>query len=401
LTAWTSEQERCLSAVGEWLKNKDRPVFKLSGYAGTGKTTLAKHLAATVNGKVIFAAYTGKAASVMRRKGCTDATTLHRTLYVPKSKSRARLQELEQKLIETEEDDPSRESLVKEIKKERENVARPAFELKEELEARYASLIVIDECSMVDGKIGSDLIALGVPILALGDPGQLGPVRGQSFFDNENPDFMLEEIHRQAADSPIIKLATAVRLGKELELGEYGTSAVIAQGSIGDRLTETVQILCGFNNTVKATNNYMRRKYGRKSELPEVGDKMVCLKNNHDLGVLNGTIWHVVEPVVEFEDDSVVSVLKSEDDGTVVSAECYRPAFNNPKETMPPQGLNSFCYGYSLTVHKSQGSQWPQVIVLDESKGMAGFCEPAKFLYTAITRAVDRVTIVKNYRLGV
>ena len=79
--SWSPQQDAALKAVAEWLRRGDRPVFRLFGYAGTGKTTLAKHIAEDVDGEVAFGAYTGKAALVLRSKGCPDASTIHSMIY--------------------------------------------------------------------------------------------------------------------------------------------------------------------------------------------------------------------------------------------------------------------------------------------------------------------------------
>src|ERR1700704_3832073 len=86
MTAFSPQQDAALQAVAAWLKARPGrgstpAVFRLFGYAGTGKTTLAKHLAEGVEGKVLFAAFTGKAALVMRRKGCQNASTIHSLIY--------------------------------------------------------------------------------------------------------------------------------------------------------------------------------------------------------------------------------------------------------------------------------------------------------------------------------
>ena len=79
MPAFTPHQDAALSVASAWLKTRrgGSSIFRLFGYAGTGKTTLAKHIAEGVDGKVLFAAYTGKAAGVMRSKGCHGASTIH------------------------------------------------------------------------------------------------------------------------------------------------------------------------------------------------------------------------------------------------------------------------------------------------------------------------------------
>src|SRR5688500_11043036 len=183
------QQDAALLAVSRWMKSCRPPVFRLFGYAGTGKTTLARKIAENVEGDVLFAAFTGKAAQVMRNKGCPGARTIHSLIYRPRGEK------------------PEKET----------GELQPAFALNRTSEVRKAKLVVIDECSMVDQKLGLDLLSFGTPILVLGDPGQLPPVKngegGGGFFTERAPDVMLTEVHRQAMDNPIIALAGKVREG--------------------------------------------------------------------------------------------------------------------------------------------------------------------------------------------
>src|SRR6187402_3847470 len=185
---FTPHQDNALKSVADWLKagpgrNGTPQVFRLFGYAGTGKTTLARHIADDADGEVKFAAFTGKAASVMRNKGCDGASTIHSLIY------RARESGEEQ----------------------------PNFELWDDAPASKAKLIVIDECSMVDAELGRDLMSFGVPVLVLGDPAQLPPIAGGGFFTDHEPDVMLTEVHRQAEYDPIVRMSMDVREGKRLE----------------------------------------------------------------------------------------------------------------------------------------------------------------------------------------
>ena len=145
---WSPEQDRALGAVAAWLRAGDRQVFRLFGYAGTGKTTLARHVAEGVTGATVFAAFTGKAAHVLRSKGCVGAGTIHSLIY---------------RMRGEDEDGPT-------------------FVLNDDSMAGKAGLIVIDECSMVDAEIGRDLLSFGTPVLVLGDPAQLPPIAGGGFF---------------------------------------------------------------------------------------------------------------------------------------------------------------------------------------------------------------------------
>src|SRR5215469_4567612 len=218
---FSPQQDVALRAVADWLKARPGqggtpPLFRLFGYAGTGKTTLAKHIAEGADGKVLFAAFTGKAALVMRRKGCAGASTIHSLIYKP---------------LESESETPT-------------------FELWEDAPAAKAALIVIDECSMVDADLGRDLLSFGTPVLVLGDPAQLPPIQGGGFFTDAEPDAMLTEVHRQAADDPIIHLSMAVREGEWIEPGRYGDSEVVRKDALDpERVLAADQVLVGRNVT--------------------------------------------------------------------------------------------------------------------------------------------------------
>src|SRR6187399_2522422 len=249
---FTPHQDNALKSVADWLKadpgrNGTRQVFRLFGYAGTGKTTLARHIAEDTDGDVKFAAFTGKAAAVMRGKGCHNASTIHSMIY------RAR---------------ESGEEI-------------PSFDLYDEAPASKADLIIIDECSMVDAELGRDLLSFGVPVLVLGDPAQLPPIQGGGFFTEAEPDAMLTEVHRQAQDDPIVRLSMDIRNGERLVPGEYGITSVVRKDEFDpQRALETDQILVGRNNTRRAYNARLRERRGFDDPMPLSGDKLVCLRNN-------------------------------------------------------------------------------------------------------------------------
>ena len=216
---WSPQQIKALNKVKDW-DPANQQVFKLFGYAGTGKTTLAKHIAETFGGNVGFAAYTGKAASNLTKSGCS-ARTIHSWIYAPAQASQKHLRELKKQLVEvlkTESEDHFLVLNLREaIQDEHENLKRPFFTLRLDSEIRTLSLLVIDECSMLDPYIAEDLLSFGVPLLLMGDPAQLPPVKGIGHF-MKDPDVMLTEIHRQAKDNPIIQLAWDIREGRPLKL---------------------------------------------------------------------------------------------------------------------------------------------------------------------------------------
>lgn len=409
---WSPQQDAALKAVSEWLKGGSPQVFYLAGYAGTGKTTLARHLAEGVSGRVLYGAYTGKAAHVLRQKGCGGASTLHSLIYHPKDKSRARLKHLEQNLMALlaharvdnpnilDEEVEGAQDLLREIQEEHHNLSQPAFQLNFDSLLCEAALLIIDECSMVNGQMGQDLLSFGSPVLVLGDPAQLPPVGGGGFFTDREPNIMLTEIHRQARDNPIIALATDVRNGKGIIAGSYGSSSVIHRSELdeGDPLKHD-QILVGRNKTRHASNARMRELIGyEESWSPVPGDKLVCLRNDHDIGLLNGSLWSVVD-IGGVTDERVIMTIESLDgvgEGQV-TVESWGFPFLGEETDMPwweRKEASEFAFGYALTVHKAQGSQWDSILLFDESGAFRGDSE--RWLYTGITRAAEKITIVRG-----
>lgn len=420
---WSPQQDKALLGVSRWLQNPDgKQLYRLFGYAGTGKTTLARHLAEGVDGTVLFAAYTGKAASVLRRSGATSAQTLHSLIYNPKGASQERLGELKRELEEVQhmiaearseaagdidlhhdweppQELADREMRLKgEIRAEEKNVQRPNFSLNLDSNLRHAALLVVDECSMVDEEMAMDILSFKVPVLVLGDPAQLPPVSGTGYFTNAEPDMLLTEIHRQARDNPIIDLATTVRSGGKLTHGAYGDSAVIHRAT-PELALGADQLLVGKNATRMATNKRVRELMNRSgSHWPKEGEKLVCLRNDRELGLLNGTLHEATADAEEL--GGYVNLrIRPEEGGESITVPAHCEHFwGDPDQIGYWDRLNAqeFTYGYALTVHKSQGSQWGKVMIIDESHVFRDPATRRKWLYTAITRAADAVTIVRG-----
>ncbi|HZH08990.1 MAG TPA: AAA family ATPase [Microvirga sp.] len=360
---WSPQQDAALKAVADWLRRGDRPVFRLFGYAGTGKTTLAKHIAEGVDGEVAFGAYTGKAALVLRTKGCTDASTIHSMIY------------------------RSREG----------DENGPQFVLNRQSQAAKADLIVIDECSMVDEELGRDLLSFGKPVLVLGDPAQLPPVKGGGFFTEAEPDVMLTEVHRQAKDNPIVHLSMVVREGGRLEPGTYGESRIIRRREIDAATVMAAdQVLVGLNKTRRLYNTRLRELNGYRDPMPAAGEKLVCLRNDKTKGLLNGGTWSI-QALRGIRNDFVRMDVIPDDDVRRRSVEVavHKSFFLGTEEELAfalRRESDEFTYGYALTVHKAQGSQWDDLVLFDESYAFRE--HRSRWLYTGLTRAADKVTVV-------
>lgn len=413
---WSPQQNTALRTVDDWFRNGDQQVCRVFGFAGTGKTTLARHFAEGVEGEVLYGALTGKAAYVLRQMGCAKASTIHSMIYHSKQQSQQHLKDLEAELVDilhelrtidyanddpewaTERIDENRTivNLRTKIEGERNNVARPSFTLNHDSDVKDASLLILDEVSMVDAALGQDVLSFGTKVLVLGDPAQLPPVYGSGFFTDHEPDIMLTEIHRQAADNPIIRMATETRHEQSLPLGNYGESRVIeVSGIVADEVVAADQLLVGRNRTRHTYNRRMRELKGIREEMPVRGDRLVCLRNNHDKGLLNGAIWYT-EDTGPIDDEKMTLVIRSEDSHLKQEVTAHTHYFIGNEEKLgwwDRKDAEEFDYGYALTAHKSQGSQWDDVIVFDES-----YCfkrDRWRWLYTAITRAAERVTVVR------
>ncbi|MGH6760057.1 MAG: ATP-dependent DNA helicase [Phyllobacterium sp.] len=372
----SAEQDQALSAVSKWLKEGRSPIFRLFGYAGTGKTTLARYFAEHVDGDVQFAAFTGKAAQVLRSKGAANARTLHSLIYRPRG----------EEAVENE--TTGKTSIA------------PTFSLNRQSPVAKAKLIIVDECSMVDEQLGRDLMSFGTPILVLGDPGQLPPISGGGFFTEHEPDFLLTEIHRQARDNPIIQLALDVREGRELPYGDHGTAKVISKNEVTQELVLGAdQVLVGTNRTRRRYNQRLRELKGFTANYPQSGDKLVCLRNDPAKGLLNGSLWKVMTASRETVKPGINLLISPEDEepGRGVSKiKLLKAQFEEPDTEIPWQTkkrYDDFDYGYALTVHKAQGSQWDEIVLFDESFAFRDTRD--RWLYTAITRAAERLTIVR------
>jgi len=371
--SWSAQQEMALKDVRGWLRQPDGPqVFRLFGYAGTGKTTLAREVERiardegnTKKSDVLYGAFTGKASLVMRSKGCRNASTIHSLIY------------------ENESEDSG---------------APPRFTLNPDSDVKNAALVIIDECSMVDEPLGTDLLSFGTKVLVIGDPEQLPPVKGAGFFTNTKPDFMLTEVHRQARDNPIIRMSMEIREGKRLRYGDFGAVRVCPKSDIGEAVVMGAdQVLCGLNRTRHAYNKFIRLRKGIEENHPLAGERLVCLKNNRSKGFFNGGIYRVVE-VREVKSERIILHVAPEDAGRTekeVEIEIH-PFFLEGREDELPwevrKTYDEFTFGYVLTVHKSQGSQWDDVVLYDQSGAFRE--DRSRWLYTGVTRAAKSLTVV-------
>ena len=247
---------------------------------------------------MLFAAFTGKAALVMTRKG-TPASTIHSLIYRVSEATPEEIARVEQEAADLRASlgslPPAEQLFAMERLKRLElrlcDIHQPRFVLNEQSLVREAELIVLDEVSMVGPEMAADLLAFGKPILVLGDPGQLPPIKGAGAFTDVAPDVMLTEIHRQAGESAIIRLATMARQGEPIPYGGHdGHVWKMRRTDVApEQLLRGGQVICGRNATRLQLNAAMKHAAGFAGAHPVgSGEKIICLKNRNDLGLVNG-----------------------------------------------------------------------------------------------------------------
>lgn len=369
----------------DWFYGDHSKPFILKGYAGTGKSTLVNSAIAALGldqSEVCFGAYTGKAASVLRRKGNPSASTVHRLIY---------------KTIVKEIKIPILDRHGKPMVDELGNVIfkmTQAFEviINPESPVISADLVVIDEGSMIGQDMYDDLMSFGVPVIMIGDPGQLPPIGGKSPFDSLATDHLLTEVLRQALDSPIIAMATGARFGRSL-----GDSITTPHGSIwrgsakanlNSFLTRTDQWITGKRDTRAQLNDRLRTQHGHGMlDYPtKAGAKIICRKNMHDIGVMNGEIGHTCDGIGDNEYTIEANVIM-ECTTDPISLTISKQKFIDPDHYDRNRGIAQFEWGYAITCHMSQGSEWDDVIIVDDQMQRFNRDIRSRWLYTAITRA--------------
>ncbi len=384
----SQDQAKALGAIGAWYREKQAPFITLGGYAGTGKTTMIALLRQALHEydkdtKVAFCAYTGKASQVLRQKLREQKTlrrgdnvsTIHSLIYNSSTNSEG----------------------------------HTSWDLKKEL---AYNIIIVDEASMVDEYIWNDLLSFQIPVLAVGDHGQLPPINS-SFNLMAEPQLKLEQIFRQEAESPIIQVAQLARTNGAIPIQDFGpgvTKLNKYDSETGQAVEEMLgawrgdlMVLCGYNHTRVSLNKHIRSLRDIEVEEPTVGDVVVCLRNMRSEHLYNGLIGTIVsiEPAPDDETDQWYwTEIYFDNENMTFSGYTLREQFG-AKETIkrPPKAPGDstgalFDFGYALTVHKAQGSQSPRVLLFEERFSKMSDEDWNRWLYTAVTRAETELTII-------
>ena len=412
----TSDQERAKNLIAEWYVNTYDQVFVLSGYAGTGKTFLIDYIVREVlrlkiGEEAVFVSPTGKAAVNLVKNG-TLAGTVHGLIYI------------------RNEDDFDVDENGEIIEQE-----ELTFYKKPKIDEKI-KLIIIDEASMINETVLYDLLSFNVKCLFCGDGAQLPPVNGTCPL-LQNPHFTMKEIVRQAADNPIIQVATMARQGQPIPYGNYGeTVSVVRKGALRGELRKRLflaadQIICGRNITRNNINAEVRGYKGIEEGalLPTEGEKLICTLNDWDKPLDDAKAFYLVNGIIgtaaniQEQPDDLATMDFTADfmdhgvkvpfdtgiflrgkykhaygqlavqlvDGTVVHE--YNYEVLRRLKAVSEEPICRFEFAYAITCHKAQGSEFDFVIVFDESWAFGE--ERDRWLYTAITRAKEKLLIVR------
>ena len=391
------KQKNGLTLALQRYKNKEKYTV-IAGYAGAGKSTLVRFIIEELKTygvketDVCFACFTGKAAQVLLKKGNKNVITLHKLLY-------------------------------KSIPKESGGFVRiptPSIPYK---------IVVVDEVSMAPKTLMDLLFKHNVYVICLGDPFQLPPVDKKE--DNhllDTPHIFLDEIMRQAQESEIIQLSMAIRENRPIEAFQGKEVQILNKEELNTgMLTWADQILVATNAT-RASINTQMRKLLNFGEQPQDGDKIICLRNYWDCfsdneePLVNGTIGilknsfltkrylpnivksidglsHIDLIMGDFISDSGMYFHSLEMDKKMIDTgefsldwkTVYQLNRNPKTRDIPPL---EFTYGYAITCHKAQGSEWDKVLVIEE-KFPFDKIEHARWLYTAVTRSSEKLVLVR------
>ena len=390
----TKKQEEGLKIALDRYRNNEKYVV-IGGYAGTGKSTLVKFIIDVLDvepSKVAYATFTGKAAEVLRKKGNANAMTLHRLLY--------------------------------------DSIPKPGggFIRKPKLQLDY-NVIVVDEVSMVPKSMIDMLLHHRVYVIFLGDPFQLPQIdKNETHTLLDKPHIFLDQVMRQAAESEIIQLTMKIRNGEKIDFMN-GKEVIIAPRAslVTGHLTWADQIICATNASRISLNNQMREILGY-SGLPQDGERMICLRNywedfseDGSSSLVNGMTGIIKNPFESFrmapqfvkmknhkmetiqcdftsDDGSYFNSVEMDKHMILTGEKCidWRESYQLGRLIQRIGDIvpREFTFGYAITCHKAQGSEWNKVLVIEESFPFPKD-EHARWLYTACTRAAEKLVLVR------
>jgi exodeoxyribonuclease-5 len=462
VTTLSPEQDKALDQILDWYERQPRnwihcngatdcpsfphthgtgalaPVFAVGGWAGSGKTTLMRVLDETIGGEVMFGTPTHKAAGVLRKKlssaQAERVRTYHSVVYqmTPTYRCSATnrlVMKVNTKCTCGKEDAcecpvsflPCGSGGTHECKVTQELRAERRQHL-----GGHRDVIVIDESSMLSKQHVEDVRRFGVPVILVGDSGQLPPIKEPMNPWIMNPDVELKEIHRQGADSGILLAAHDVRIKGFMSQSSYGKGDTVRMVRPDPRVGELLnRFTPGEDGALITYTNKMRAMFNRVYHDSRTGggpvaegDRVVSLGGQPyeaDLVEMDGGTPRLKAQMTRVHNGMTGTVVKvsvrsvmaelyiqlddhplaTKDEPVIIytgavpvaqfGAEKELP-FNSPDR---PKGSRLWDYAYALTAHKAQGSEFPKVIVVDQ-----GPREYRQWMYTALTRAQEAAVVI-------
>ena len=389
----TKKQEEGLKIAVARHKSREKYTV-ISGYAGTGKSTLVKFIIDALDvdqNKVVYATYTGKAAEVLRKKGNPNAMTLHKLLYDSIPRQGGGFIRIPKKQLDY-------------------------------------SIVVVDEVSMVPKTMVDMLLKHKVYVIFLGDPFQLPQIdKKETHTLLDKPHIFLDQVMRQAAESEIIQLTMKIRNGEDIPF-MHGKEVIVAPKAelVTGHLTWADIIICATNKTRHNMNRQKRELLGYSGVL-QTGERIIVKRNYWEdcdedgNALVNGTVGTVANPYESFvripsyvkndrRDLPLIGCIFTPDGGKsfdtfeidkdylLKEEPCvdwrvsYQLGKLKPKigDILPKQAT----YGYALTCHAAQGSEFDKVLVIEE-RFPFDKKEHQRWLYTAVSRSAEKCVLVR------
>lgn len=402
----SADQERARRGLWERV-DSGAPEGVLSGPAGSGKTTLLRTMAEDAEARkrrVVLLAPTGKAGSVLRAKTGRTASTIHRALFRHVDEDAA---------------------------------GNPVFGTPG-WPCNPGDLVFVDEASMVGKELHRELmqnLPPGAQVIFVGDREQLPPVGDGWGPDFARPTAVLEEVHRQALESPIIRIATFVRgaaegwtwrsAWRDVSDAERASTARLlkaypAEGAkwLAERRArgEDATLISWRNKTRQELNERVRERRGIRGPFPQPGDFLVCLLNNYAADFMNGEVAPVRAvyrppfpgpfPAAEVDlwgDQRRLWVRPDLVGGEMADWRAFQKLLRERYRDGDGDPSGRWCHcdvGEVLTAHKSQGSEWESVGVVAE-RGLRWMAREnpedyRRWCYTAVTRARTNLVVFEQ-----
>lgn len=397
------QQEKIKNEAVHWFRHESSQLFEIDGEAGTGKSVLIKAILDELGlqqNEYLAMSYTGQAAIVMRTKGFKHAKSIHSSLY---------------EVIEMVDDQPVTEDELANNLALRFGAKRvhKVFRLKPFIDPAIR-LFFIDEAYMVPRGMVKEIMSFGIKVIAAGDAHQLPPVADEPAFLVNPGVHHLNQLMRQALDSPIVYLAHRAMRQEPIHNGMYGNDVMVINDTdfIPQMVGFTDVILSGTNKTREMMNQYVRSLAGFTGNLPHRGERVICRKNNWELQIdgialangLAGTVLNNPDPSgfmnagktfnIDFKPDLINDVFFN----TPVAYNYFIAPIdekNYMKSSFEAKWLvgELFDFAYALTVHLAQGAEYNNVLYIEE------FMRPniqAQLNYSAITRAKKKLIYIKK-----